>query len=203
MATVNDIYDSVARVVTEYGLEGVTIKRIAVDVNRSEALLYRYCKNKEDLLYKTYAHVASLILDRFTRETSEELEAIDDVIRRIAVLWKKYLKRLVLLGDLGYFYSLYSETAGLSHPEFMLLCDEVRTENVYYNRTVARMKSECEARGIPWSEISLMFANLTFLNIMRIKKGCLVVNDVKLDMTCEFIMNGLNGDFSKYTDSSD
>jgi len=78
------IIDAARKVLIRYGIEHITIRRVAQEVGISEAAVYRHFKSKRDVLSLLADHIGGNIVGDITRATVQSytpLEALNSVLR--------------------------------------------------------------------------------------------------------------------------
>ena len=80
------ILDAARDLFSKEGVNNVSMRRIAAKVNYSPALIYRYVKNKEELLDQLRSEGYQLLLNRMKR-----LEVNDDPIKHLTELAVEYV----------------------------------------------------------------------------------------------------------------
>ncbi len=86
-----EIIEATGKILTQSGVNGLTIKRLADEMNFSESAIYRHFESKEDIiltLLKYLTQNISTILDKIPC-TSNADEDLKTVFRRITVYFKE------------------------------------------------------------------------------------------------------------------
>lgn len=98
----------------KYGLDGTTTKKLAAEANLSEAGIYVYFKNKEDILLKCFGYHIQNVL----KETGDMVQKYGDNPEKFVLVMFTYVKSLILENRFMFQVML--------HPHYSQLTKELR-----------------------------------------------------------------------------
>lgn len=124
------ILDAAKQLFVQQGFDNVSVRGIAAAIEYSPAAIYRYFKNKRDIL----SSLRDEGFKRFVERQQERLQTIDDPLERLRNAGRDYLMFAVHEPD--YFYLMFStsceevdiegDCAGYSMKSFELFHDNVK-----------------------------------------------------------------------------
>ena len=81
-----EIIDAARKLIIRYGIEKLTLKRVAIEVGISEAAIYRHFKNKRDVLFLLVDHIEENLMGDVERgraniDNHNNLEIIENIFK--------------------------------------------------------------------------------------------------------------------------
>lgn len=189
----HELYLAVAQVAATYGAENVTSKRVAQVYGRSEALIYRYCKDKKECLKNTFEYARDIFLSKYTPEVDAEIFDAGRIDVSIARLWRFYIETLLSMSYMGFFFTEYTELITIEGPHQDRIFLDGNTNNVLYDNMCSVLKERVESVGLSWDDVKRMISDHTVMNVLRALRKGRPVTEEDIEKVMEFIQVGIAG----------
>ncbi|MDO4182151.1 MAG: TetR/AcrR family transcriptional regulator [Coriobacteriia bacterium] len=105
-----ELMEATFHLVAEEGLYGLTLKKVAAAVGVSETLVYKYFRNKEELLYSCFEMVHKDIGRLCAQIPAPEGSSIEYCLNYAHTLWLRYFDLLISEGERTLFYFIYRDS---------------------------------------------------------------------------------------------
>lgn len=184
-------YNAVSDVVAEYGLDAVTVKKIAANVGCSEALLYRYVPSIDVLMEETYEYACSLVIEKFDNLSVDALREVeDDPIAMFKVFWVQYVKSLVEIGNLANYMIVYIDAVYWRSEGMESIYEKLQTKSKVSD-LLNKATDSLKRYGDNESMEHLFMFDVTHANIRRAVLTDREISDEMSDRLFDLIVNGI------------